>query len=192
MTTDLKRCRQKINGLLARREALLEQVDAEQKTVEQEQQREKDLLLGQKLVQEIAEATQQSAHKQIASVVTRCLKAVFGEDAYTFKIKFSQKRGKTEAELLFCRDGLEADPTTAAGGGVVDVAAFGLRLACLILSFPRRRRLLVLDEPFRHLNGIEYQERVKGMLEKLVDELGLQVILVSDDEWLRIGKVIEL
>jgi DNA repair exonuclease SbcCD ATPase subunit len=148
-------------------------------------------LQAQKLLQASAEAVQESAHKQIASVVTRCLKAVFGEDAYEFVIRFSQKRGKTEAELLFRRGEMDIDPTSAAGGGVVDVASFALRVACLVLARPHRRRLLCLDEPFKHLSE-EYRPAVRGLIETLSTEMGIQFVIVSHDREFQIGNVIDL
>ena len=76
-------------------------------------------------------------------------------------INFLQKRGKTEAELVFVRDGKELSPTDGAGLGACDVAAFSLRAAAICLSRPGRRRLLVLDEPFKHLSE-EYREAAVG------------------------------
>lgn len=146
----------------------------------------------QAVVQAVAEGVQAKATGQIARVVTRCLKAVFGKDAYEFAIRFTRKRGKTEAKLTFVRDGNDVSPTGAAGGGAVDVASFALRLACLILSRPLRRRLLVSDEPFHHVNGTVYQERVGQMLLTLAEEMQVQFLIISDDDWLEVGKVVRL
>lgn len=152
---------------------------------------ERRTLKAQKIAQGVAEAVQQQAHARIAAVVTRCLKAVFGEDAYEFRIDFAQKRGKTEARLLFVRDGVDVDPTTAAGGGCVDVAAFALRLACLVLSLPRRRKLLVLDEPFKWVSK-DYRPAVRELLLKLSEELGVQIVMVTHMPDLMVGNVIEI
>jgi len=99
----------------------------------------------QGLIQHTAQDLQAKAHGQIASVVSRCLEAVFGEDAYEFRITFERKRGKTEARLSFIRNDNELDPKEASGGGAIDVAAFALRLACLLLSRPRQRLLIVVN-----------------------------------------------
>lgn len=148
-------------------------------------------LQAQKLLQAAAETVQASAHKQIASVVTRCLQAVFGEEAYEFAIRFTQKRGKTEAELLFRRGELELEPTSASGGGVVDVAAFALRLAALMLGYPRRRRLLCLDEPFKFVSR-DYRPAVRQLIETLAREMEVQFVIVTHDPELQVGTVIEL
>lgn len=145
----------------------------------------------QRALQEVAEQTQRAAHARLAAVVTRCLKAVFGDQAYEFVIRFEQKRGKTEARFAFLRGGLEVDPVDAAGGGVVDVAAFALRFAALLLGAPRRRKLLVLDEPFRFLSR-EYRPAVKALITTLAEEFGVQLLVVTHDPELFDGKVVRL
>lgn len=145
----------------------------------------------QTIIQQVAQQVQQQAHAKIAHVVTTCLESVF-PDPYEFRIRFDRKRGRTEAQLLLYRDGLLLeDPLDESSGGVLDVAAFALRLACLVLSKPPRRRLLVLDEPFKHLSR-ENRPRVRGMLETLSKEMGVQIILVTHDEEFQVGRVIDL
>lgn len=144
----------------------------------------------QEMAQHVAQAVQQQAHRQIAEVVSRCLSAVFDEP-YTFRLLFERKRGRTEARLVFERDGLEVDPMTASGGGVVDVAAFALRLSCLILHKPPVRRVLILDEPFKYVSE-EYRERVRKLLETLAQEMGVQFLMVTHIQELKTGTVLEL
>ena len=111
--------------------------------------------------------------------------------SYSFHIAFEQKRGKTEARLVFTKEGMEIDdPRDESGGGVVDVASFALRLACLLLS--KNRRFLVFDEPFTHLHGKEYQEKMGELLVALAEEKGVQMLLASDESWLKKGRVYEL
>src|SRR5437870_3179200 len=126
---------QKLNRYLAQHATALEGVKQEKRVLQQAKEQLVHLTQAQELVQVIAEQVQNHACSQIASVVSRCLRAVFAEDAYEFKIDFQRKRGKTEARLLLCRDGLELEePMDMAGGGVIDVAGFALRLACIMLN----------------------------------------------------------
>ena len=144
------------------------------------------------LVQEVAQKLQQAVHNQIAGIVSLGLKTVFSEP-YNFKINFEKKRGRTEARLIFERDGLELDPISAAGGGVIDVAAFALRVACLSLSKPSLRPILILDEPFKNVSKTKgYLDQIPLLLEKLAEEMGLQIIMVTHIEELKVGKVIDL
>jgi predicted ATPase len=151
-----------------------------------------DAAAAQALVQDVAEAVQGHAHRQLASVVTRCLAAVF-DDPYTFEIIFTKSRGKTEARFQLSRDGLVLDdPPNQCGGGVLDVAAFALRIACLMLSTPRRRRLLLLDEPLRHLHSPVYRKRARELIMTLAEEMKVQVIMTTGMRELMCGKVISL
>jgi DNA repair exonuclease SbcCD ATPase subunit len=184
--------RKKLDPLLAERSHFLKKEEEEEHSLQETKEQEQDLLQAQKLVQEVAVAVQASAHKQIASVVTRCLEAVFDDTAYEFVIEFERKRGKTEAKLTFVRDGhVLQDPVNEAGGGVVDVASFGLRLAALMLATPKRRRFLALDEPFHRVKGDGNRKRLASLIMMLAKEMGLQLLMVGDD-WLRVGKVVQL
>lgn len=147
------------------------------------------LLEAQGIAQVVAEAVQTQAHERIAQTVTKCL-AVFDEP-YEFHIRFRRARGRTEARLTFSREGLEVDPVEGSGLGVVDVAAFALRLACLVLRRPRLRRVLLLDEPFRFVSA-EYRPRLRALLASLSEELGVQVVMVTHDRELRVGRVVSL
>lgn len=145
----------------------------------------------QKILQAAAQAVQQQAHAHVARIVTRCLKAVFGPGAYEFRINFLRKRGKTEANLVFVRDGKEIDPATAAGGGAVDIAALALRIACLMLATPRKRKVIFFDEPCRMLS-VQYAERAKELLETISRELSIQLVVVTHQKALACGKIIEI
>ncbi len=144
----------------------------------------------QSIFQHVAQAVQQSVHNKIAGVVSRCLETIFDEP-YEFRITFERKRGRTEAKLSFVRNGMEVDPMTASGGGVIDVAAFALRLACLILAKPQQRRLIILDEPFKYLS-LEFRYRVKDLLMGLAKEMKVQFLMVTHFRELECGTVIEL
>jgi hypothetical protein len=148
------------------------------------------LLEAQILLQSLAKLVQEKVHERVASVVSRCLEAVF-EEPYTFRIDFEQKRGRTEARLVFERDGMCVDPLTASGGGVIDVAAFALRLSCLLLIRPPLRRVLIMDEPFRFVSP-DLRGRVRSLLQTLSTEMGIQFIIITHMEELVLGQVVRL
>lgn len=142
------------------------------------------------MIRTAAVKVQQTVHDQIASVVTRCLAAVFEADAPVFRILFEKKRGKTQARLVFVQDGKEIDPQDGDAGGLLDVAAFALRLAALRLAVPRPRQLLVLDEPFRMLSK-DYSERAAALLLALSKELNIQIVIVTHNDNFKVGKVVQ-
>lgn len=144
------------------------------------------------LIQDVSQAIQQKAHHQIAAVVSRGLQTVF-DLPYTFQINFEKKRGRTEAQLIFERDGLELDPLTASGGGVIDVAAFTLRVACLVLSRPAVRPVLILDEPFKNVSKANgYLDKIPELLEGLSRDMGIKIVMVTHIEELKVGKIVEI
>lgn len=148
----------------------------------------------QLLIQQAAQIVQSEAHKAISLVTTKCLELF--DDPYTFDMVFERKRGKTEAELRFLRRGMVLnDPLGQAGGGCVEVAAFALRLACIILQRPPLRRVMVLDEPFKCIRGKHNRDRVRDLLLALAGELGVQFILCIDHEaypQFMLGSVVEV
>ena len=187
----LEEIKKKTRELKVRRDALVEQVSREKAELEHVRQKAEDLTAGQKIAQSVASGIQQQVHKRIAEVVTKCLVAVFGDQAYEFRVEFEEKRGKTEARLVFDKNGLLLNPLDASGGGMVDVAAFALRVAALVLCKPSRRRVLVLDEPFRFV-GQRDQPSVRRMLETISEDYGIQIIMSTHISSLCTGKIIEL
>jgi ABC-type thiamine transport system ATPase subunit len=138
----------------------------------------------------VAKEVQQKVHRRIAAVVTRCLAAVF-DDAPTFEIEFVQRRGKTEAVLWLVRDSHRTDPREDSGG-VRDVVSLALRLAKLLMERPARRKLLVLDEPYRNIHGDENRARAAALIQALSKEMKVQFLIVTGLDWLKVGKVIQL
>lgn len=183
--------RKKVDRLLARYKLATEKVRDEKQHLRIVEEQLTAAEEARKIVQTVAQEVQIRCHKQISRIVSRCLSAVFGENAYEFRIDFEQKRGRTEARLLFVRDGEEIEPTDSCGGGVIDMASLALRLAALVLSRPQKRRLLVLDEPLRCLSR-NYAERVGEMLMTLAEELSVQFCIVTHSESLAIGKTIRI
>jgi len=145
----------------------------------------------QSLIQKVSQQIQQKIHRQISTVVTKCLVMVT-EDNYGFKINFERKRGRTEADLILLYDGHEINnPLNSDSGGIVEIAAFALRVSCLLLTKPSLDRVLIMDEPFKSISN-EYQENVKKMLTYLSKSFGFQFIIVTHIQNLITGKVIKL
>lgn len=179
-----------VNSLESRVKRAEDSIEREQSELRKAEAKLKAAHEAQEILQNLAQAVQQQAHKRISDIVSSCLSAVF-DDPYEFKIQFERKRGRTEARLRFVRRGLDVDPITASGGGMIDVAAFALRTACLVLSRPRLSRILVLDEPFRFVSA-EYQDNIRSMLERLSEDMDIQIVFVTHNDAYSTGKVIEL
>lgn len=187
--TDLE---QQVRDLRARRAGLVEAAARAKEAHHTARKHHARAMKARAILQQVAQTVQERAHRQIQAVVSRCLAAVF-ENPYAFKIKFEKKRGRTEAVPVFARDGHEYAPTDGVGGGVLDVAAFGLRIAEVLMQRPAGRRLLILDEPFKFPSLRKgYRERVRDLLLALSTELDFQIVIVTHDPTFEVGKVISL
>jgi DNA repair exonuclease SbcCD ATPase subunit len=171
----IEKLRQRVDLDLARRSVLEDQIKHCQEEVAQANKMVDAAVMARGFVQKAAEETQQQLEAQMSYLVTSALVGVF-PDPYEFRVRFVQRRNKTECDLLLVKDGVEYFPMECAGGGVLDITSFALRVAfwCLVKNAP----VIVLDEPFRFLSW-DLRERAGMLLQKLSQELGIQFIIVT-------------
>ena len=180
MQTELKEALQIKKGVRQRIESELEAKETKLK------QLQTDLFSYEKaraIMQLVAKETQEQLEYKISELVSLGLSAIF-DNPYELVLNYEIKRGKTEADLLFKRGENVVKPMLASGGGAVDVAAFGLRVAIWSLKSPRSRNTIVLDEPTKHLSKgkNEYSEKFGKLLSELSKRMGIQFIIVTHDE----------
>ena len=159
-------------------EYLKGKLDNTRERLEAAEQDYQNALKAREIINIVAKDTQQQLEMRITNIVSMALAAVF-PDPYQFKLVFNERRNQTEADLLLVRDGEELNPVEGAGGGVLDVVSFALRIAVLLMS--NHRRIIILDEPFRHLSA-DLQPKASEMMKMLSDKLGIQFIMVSHEE----------
>jgi len=198
MTTSLKSLndlRDRVDVLRMERSSTKVRLADEKKMLEKTEASLGEVTEALQLVTTVSQSLQNRAHQGISRIVSMCLQAVF-DDPYEFRVEFQTKRGRTEALLVFSRNGKDfRDPKGEIGGGVLDVASLALRVACIVMAKPPARRLLVLDEPFRNVRGKQNKARLREMLEMLADELQFQFILNIDSDAypeFMLGKVVEM
>ena len=133
------------------------------------------------LIQKVAQETQSKLEYHISSLVTTALSSVF-PDPYEFKVKFEQRRNKTECDLLFVKNGLERDPMFETGGGTKDVASFALRLA--FWSLNKNRRFIALDEPMPNIHADDLKEKTADMIKTISSKLNVQLLIITDLDWI--------
>ena len=141
----------------------------------------KDVLRARIVIQEVASQTQKTLAFHIEDIVTSAIVGVF-PDPYKFKAEFVLNRNRTECELsLVASDGDDPiDPVSAAGGGIVDVVSFALRIASWSMKIPRTRPVLILDETFKHLSR-DLMPQAGEVLRSMSDRLGMQIIMISHE-----------
>lgn len=130
------------------------------------------------IAQEVSKATQDKVTYHINGLVTSGLEAVFPEP-YTFNLKFVTRRNKTEADLVFIKNGNETtDILNSGGGGVADIASYLLSIA--VFSVNPSRPIFIRDENFKFLHNVEFQKKASIMIKKVSEKFGIQIILISD------------
>ena len=173
-----------INLIIAKaegkRESVRKMLSASEEELSDLKRRQKNLDECQAIIQQVAQSTQKNIEYRISEIVSLALDAVF-DDPYQFAIEFVQKRGRTEAEIYFMKNGEKFYPMDDSGGGAVDVASFALRVALWNIGKPKTRNTILLDEPFRFLSK-DLQSRAGDMLSEISKKLGLQFILVTHVE----------
>lgn len=161
-------------------------------TLDRLQKKENELFLSCKIVHEslsilktVGAVHQQDAVTTVESLVCMALKDVFGEEAYSFKMKIEETKRSMTVDFVFLRDGKEYEPLECCGYGQVDVAAFALRIAMMRLS--PDCHLVLFDEPFKNVSE-EYREKTAKLVMKISEALNLQFVIATHmKEFLRYG-----
>ena len=131
------------------------------------------------IIRTVGLQTQQQLQYHIADIASLALESVF-QEPYKLVLDFVERRGKTECDILFERGGERINPMTASGGGVVDLAAFALRIASWSMQVPHTRNTIVLDEPFKHLSK-NLHDRASDMIKQIAQKLGIQFIIITHE-----------
>lgn len=129
-------------------------------------------------LQTAAQETQQQLRYHIEDLVQTAMDTIF-PGKYTFCVDFELKRGKTEASMYVEQGVAKMNPMDSNGGGLADIIALGLRMACWTLS--KTDNLLIMDEPYKNLSA-GYRPLMGEILKTLSRKLGLQVITVTHDQ----------
>ncbi len=176
---NLQELRRTYERQVGQRDQIKKQIQTMEQSLKTKAREAKIAERAQNIVRVVALETQGQLEYRISTTVSAAQQAVF-DDPYELAVKFEERRGKTECDLLFDRNGQLIDPLASSGFGAADIAAFALRVASWSMS-RRTRPVLLLDEPFRHLKGAEQNRRAIYMVKELSKELGLQVMMVSDE-----------
>ena len=170
-----------IDRQIGQRDSLRRDVLANQGLVEQAQKKNENLTKALEIIQVVAKAAQSELEIHVGEMVSLALDTVFPEP-YKMILSFELRRNRSEADLLLeDEEGNRISPMDSVGGGVVDVAAFALRVALWSLKRPHARATIVLDEPMRFLSA-DLQSRASLLLQEISKKLGIQFIIISHEE----------
>jgi len=130
------------------------------------------------ILTDVLSITQEEIIKYIETVVTSALQYIYG-DEYTFHAEYQLKRNQPEVELFVTKGDIQYDWKSSCGVGVLNICSFALRCVCWSLIEPRTEPILIVDEPFSSISGIEQLEKAEYMVSKLHEMLGIQIIIIS-------------
>lgn len=170
-----------IERMVVKRDLIAAELDKSEKAVSLLEADQKALERATEVIQTVAKLTQQELEFHISELVTLALRSVFPLP-YRMVVKFELRRSRSEADLLLeDPEGNVVSPMDSVGGGVVDVAAFALRVSLWSLQRPRPRPILILDEPFRFLSQ-DLQPKASQMLHEISRKLKMQFLIVTHEE----------
>lgn len=133
------------------------------------------------LFQSYSDAEHEDLRKRVGDLVTMGLQSVFGPEL-SFRLLPGVSRGQAtiEFEVVSEYEGeeLSSPILEARGGGVAALVGVLLRVVVIALHPDHRRKLLVLDESLGMVSR-EYHAGVAELLRRLVDEVGIQIILIT-------------
>jgi hypothetical protein len=117
---------------------------------------------------------------RIEETATAALRYVTGDASYAVRFDLTTKGGRPHAVALAERFGVSSSIRDGHGGGISDVVGVAMRAAAL-RSRGDLSQVLVLDEPFKHVQGEHMIGRAKDLLAELARR-GLQLVVVSSRE----------
>ena len=135
------------------------------------------------VLEKVSSREAENVQMAVSNLVTSGLQAVFGP-FYAFVIEPKIERGRPSVNMFVKVAGRtqdeeehDSDIVNSHGGGLAAVISFLLRVVVISLE---GGKLLIADEPFSHLSA-EYVPRMASFLRDLVDQTGIQMILVSHE-----------
>ena len=176
----LSEARKVVEQTRGRKIELENSIDLLLNKIRKEKKRLKNLEKAHEILKQVGLETQQQLVYHISDVTSVALSSVFDEP-YSVKLDFVERRGKTECDIIFEKNGFPYDPLNSAGGGVADLASFALRIASWSMKVPNTRPIIVLDEPFKHLDKTMHP-RASEMIKMLSDKLGIQFIIITHEQ----------
>lgn len=178
--------KQRVAEAAGRREVWLEQLTSAQAAAKHAEKEERTSAAAVAIVAAVGETLQNQAAERLSTVASHALRTVF-PDPYAVEVEFNPTtRGTIDANVLFVRDDQRFRPVLPsgqllAGGGPVEVAAWGLRVALWGQLRGRLRPVMLMDEPFRFLQESLWPV-IGGVLAEIARVAGVQFIFVTHFE----------
>lgn len=115
---------------------------------------------------------------KLESLVNSALAAVFTDKKMEFKIFSNRTKQGLRYDLYIYTDNNLTPVTDAKGGGVLDIITLALRISFVKLFSGQLRQVVILDEPFKNLDGVRLPNAVEW-LNQISKELEIQFIAIT-------------
>ena len=166
--------KEKLQALLAKRNSISSLLEERKSRLAELENEVEVTSKSQIFVQTIAQEVQSKLSSKIDNIVNLGLATCF--PSYSFEMKYVPSRGKTEVQFIFKEGEFVIDPMSQVGGGLVDVAAFLLRIA--VYSISNVNNTLVFDEPGKFISA-GLRQKFSEVLKILSERLNLQILEVT-------------
>jgi DNA repair exonuclease SbcCD ATPase subunit len=166
--------------LAAKKDCLLESAKNKKRKIRQLKREITQYEKARVVFTEVSKISQQETKKRIENLVTLAIRSVFENSEISFKINFETKNNRIYAYPIMQENGLEFDPKEDLGGGIIDIISIALKIILWHLEDPRKRNVLILDEPLRFTGKLV--TKAGAMIKYLAKNLNLQIIMVSHDD----------
>jgi len=175
--------RTKLERRKGQRDSAIASVQETRTKLTKAKRRQERLHEAQQIIQTVAQATQADLEYRVSELVSLALSATF-EETYNLHLDFVSRRGGTEADISISRGNHEEckiHPLRSGGGGICDITSLALRLSVCSLRRPALSGVYILDEPFKNISdpSRKLHEKVAKMLRQVVDQLGVQIIMIT-------------
>jgi exonuclease SbcC len=119
----------------------------------------------------------------VEGLTTKALQSIWQEKNIQFELEFEEKRNQIETNFLI-REGdfVSKDILNEHGGGVADVVSFMIRVVVHQFYEPSLPNVFIMDEPFKHVSGDDYLERLAEFIHELSRELDFQFYITSHQQ----------
>lgn len=169
--------KEKYQKLKGKKEQTVQDITLLKSQIKSNEKHNINLVKAKEIIRIVGLQMQQQLEFHISDVTSLALESVF-KNPYKVKLAFVERRGKTECDIFFERNGVRMKPIGSSGVGAIDIAAFALRVAAWSMQTPRKRNVIILDEPFKHLSE-NNQEAASEMIKQISQKLNIQFIIVT-------------
>jgi len=183
MSNNLSALKEKYIKLESSRQSIQDSIGHKTERIAILDKRIMDYIQARSIVSEIAQATVGKFLANIEKIISSALTSVF-EKPLQLKLDFKEKANRLQCKSIIIDNGYEYDPRYDKGGGMLDILDFAFRIVFWAIERPRRRNLIILDEPFTGLGvkaveaAIMLKHLSKAVSEALKTE-PLQIIILT-------------